>query len=270
MSVLICEITGSRGRSIAVYDNKCVITTDVTLGSILTHNALDGRKTIFYIDVKGIQFKKSGLTLGYLQLETSSIQMNNQNSNMFSENTFTYGDASSGNLDKLMEAVHDYIVDRIESYKYGTPAQEAYLHSLVILGENNSACNLDKNILSQVKAKLLEQEQLRQQQLERERAEKLRKEQEEQMKLLNQLRSSTADREDVSLVDVFLTKAAECTRAVEIQNLWRSLPWENTDSVSLAERKINEAAQIERNYGRTPKSVQRLLSDLVSMLTDSE
>ena len=169
-----------------------------------------------------------------------------------------------------MEAVHDYIVDRIESYKYGTPAQEAYLHSLVILGENNSACNLDKNILSQVKAKLLEQEQLRQQQLERERAEKLRKEQEEQMKLLNQLRSSTADREDVSLVDVFLTKAAECTRAVEIQNLWRSLPWENTDSVSLAERKINEAAQIERNYGSTPKSVQRLLSDLVSMLTDRE
>ena len=127
MSVLICKLTGVRGRRIAVYDNKCVITTDVSLGSLLTSNALDGQKTIFYIDVQGIQFKKSGLTIGYLQLETSSIQMNNQNSHMFSENTFTFEDTSNGIPNALMEKIHDYILDRIESYKYGTPAQNEYL-----------------------------------------------------------------------------------------------------------------------------------------------
>ena len=66
MSEFICDLSGSRGRSIDVYDNKCVITTDVTVGSVLTNNALDGQKTIFYMDVSGIQFKKSGFTLGYL------------------------------------------------------------------------------------------------------------------------------------------------------------------------------------------------------------
>ena len=58
-----------------VYTNKCVITTDATLGSLLTSNALDGEKTLFYKDVVGIQFKKSGAFLGYLQLETSAQQM---------------------------------------------------------------------------------------------------------------------------------------------------------------------------------------------------
>lgn len=50
----------------------------------------DGEKTIFYSDVVGIQLKKPGFTIGYLQLETASGQMNNLTSNAFSENTFTY------------------------------------------------------------------------------------------------------------------------------------------------------------------------------------
>lgn len=117
MSKLIFKIPGARGREIAVYDNKCVITTNVTLGSLLTNNALDGEKTIFYIDVVGVQFKPSGMTLGYLQLETPSIQMNNQSSNMFSENTFTFEGVK---LNDLMLQVRDYIIARIEGYKYGT------------------------------------------------------------------------------------------------------------------------------------------------------
>ena len=123
MSKLICEINGVRGRRIAVYDNKCVITTDATLGSFLTSNALDGEKTIFYADVVGVQFKRCSATLGYLQLETPSMQMNNQTNNMFSENTFTF-DESGDVTNFQMAKVRDYIVARIEGYKYGTLAEE--------------------------------------------------------------------------------------------------------------------------------------------------
>lgn len=118
MSKLMFEISGSRGREIAVYDNKCVITTNVTLGSVLSNNALDGEKTIFYVDVVGVQFKLSGITQGYLQLETPSMQMNNQSSNMYSENTFIF--EGHEKINKLMLQVRDYMIARIEGYKYGT------------------------------------------------------------------------------------------------------------------------------------------------------
>ncbi len=77
----IYSVKGVRGRQMDVYEDKCVITTFVTLGSLLTHNATDGRKTIYYSDVVGVQFKEPGVTIGYLQLETSASVMNNSNSN---------------------------------------------------------------------------------------------------------------------------------------------------------------------------------------------
>lgn len=73
---------------------------------------------MFLIDVVGVQFKKSGLTIGYLQFETPSLQMNNEKSNMFSENTFTFEDGKNGVTNQLMQEVYNYVVDRIERLKY--------------------------------------------------------------------------------------------------------------------------------------------------------
>lgn len=122
MSNFVCKLHGARGRTLEIYDNKCVIRTSVTVGSVLTHNATDGMKTVFYIDCTGVQFKESRLTIGYLQLETPSMQMNNQASNFFSENTFTFEEAN-GISNSLMNDVCNYIVGRIEHYKYGTAAE---------------------------------------------------------------------------------------------------------------------------------------------------
>ena len=119
MSIFICRLAGARGRRIDVFDNKCIITTEVTFGSILSSNAMDGEKTLFYKDVVGIQFKPSKVAIGYMQLETPSMQMNNQSSNMFSENTFTFEENSAGTMNRMMRAVHSYIVSRVEGYKYG-------------------------------------------------------------------------------------------------------------------------------------------------------
>ena len=111
----IWAIYGARGRSIKVYENKCVIKTDVTLGSLLTHNATDGEKTIYYADVVGVQFKEPGVTLGYLQLETAGGIGNNRGSNFFNENTFTYETTHISGV--KMQKIVDYIKMRVEEYK---------------------------------------------------------------------------------------------------------------------------------------------------------
>lgn len=59
MANYICTLEGVRGRGLVLYDTKCVFTTKVTTGSIITKNATDGDKTIFYCDIIGIQFKNS-------------------------------------------------------------------------------------------------------------------------------------------------------------------------------------------------------------------
>ncbi len=118
--ILVFDLVGCRGRKMRVYPNRCVITTDITLGSVLTDNATDGEKTIFFCDVVGVQFRAAGMLLGYLQLETASGQMNNLKNNMFSENTFTF-DNISGNVDtELMREVKDYILYQVERTKVGS------------------------------------------------------------------------------------------------------------------------------------------------------
>lgn len=111
----IYDIEGVRGRKIEVYKDKAVISTRAGLGSFITGNATDGEKTIYYRDVIGVQFKKSGITLGYIQLETASSSMNNKNSNFFNENSFTF-DVSKVSNEK-MEEVANYIKKQVEAYK---------------------------------------------------------------------------------------------------------------------------------------------------------
>ena len=112
---LVFRIEGARGRSIDIYPYKCVITTAVTLGSVLTNNATDGEKTIYYQDCIGLQVKQPGLTLGYVQLETAAATQNNAASNFFNENSFTYEatDISS----EEMAIVVRYIKERLDKIK---------------------------------------------------------------------------------------------------------------------------------------------------------
>ena len=105
---------GNRGRSLSVYEDFAVINVTPTVGSVITGNALDGQKIIFYADVIGIQYKEPGATIGYLQLETASPTMNNKSSNFFNENTFTYEKDSA-----TARAAFKYIFERIRAIKTG-------------------------------------------------------------------------------------------------------------------------------------------------------
>lgn len=129
---LLFSLEGVRGRTLMVCKTKCIIKTEVTVGSVVTGNATDGEKVIFYKDCSGIQFKKSGLAIGYLQFETSSMQMNNQNSNFFSENTFTFEENAHGITNAMMEEVFYFMMDLIEQVKYeGMAAQVPAIPALV-------------------------------------------------------------------------------------------------------------------------------------------
>ena len=130
MGTLIYELKGARGRFMQVYDDKVVLSVKAGIGSFLTGNVSDGEKTIYYGDCIGVQFKKSGFQLGYLQFETSSAIMNNRGNNFFNENTFTWDKPQQSN-DK-MEEVANYVKERVEYYKQArvspaavaTPADE--------------------------------------------------------------------------------------------------------------------------------------------------
>ncbi len=105
-------IQGARGRSILVYEDKCIISVEPGFGSLITGNALDGAKTIYYCDVISVQFKADGFTLGYMQLETASSSMNNRSSNFFNENTFTFN-----KLTPEIDDMYTYVKKRVEEYK---------------------------------------------------------------------------------------------------------------------------------------------------------
>ena len=69
----------------------------------------------FHTDCIGVQFKKSGLQIGYLQFETASGIMNNRANNFFNENTFTWDKPQQSN--EKMEEVSKYVKNRVDYYK---------------------------------------------------------------------------------------------------------------------------------------------------------
>lgn len=123
---LIYDLQGVRGRSMKVYDDRVVISVKAGAASFLTGNASDGEKTIFYTDCVGVQFKESGIQIGYLQLETASGIMNMKQSNFFNENSFTF-DTSVQSNEKMRE-VADYVRGRVNTIKKGaTQKQESQI-----------------------------------------------------------------------------------------------------------------------------------------------
>ena len=111
---IVFSIVGNRGRSIEVYPYKAVIITDSSsLGALVTGNATDGTKTIYFSDIIGVQYKSPGITIGYLQLETAShLGDNNNQSNFFSENTFTFDEET-----QEIKEMYDYIIGVLDVYK---------------------------------------------------------------------------------------------------------------------------------------------------------
>ena len=76
---------------------------------------MDSRLLKHYFKFSGMQFKKSGALLGYLQFETAGRIMNNAASNFFNENTFTWDTTVQTN--EFMHTIAAYVKERISFYK---------------------------------------------------------------------------------------------------------------------------------------------------------
>lgn len=112
---MVYKVDGVRGRQLEVYKDRCVLRVSVTAGSLITGNYSDGEKTIYYTDCIGVQFKESGLQIGYLQLETATGLMNNRSDNFFNENSFTF-DKTVVTNDKMRE-IANFIREKISEAK---------------------------------------------------------------------------------------------------------------------------------------------------------
>lgn len=120
----VYHVVGSSGRTLDVYEEKCVITTKASLTSWATGNSSDGEKTIYYVDCIGVQFKRcgTGLTIGYLQLETASGLMNQKTNNFWNENSFTFNKEEQN---EQVAEIADYIKEKIDEIKRQKSAPQA-------------------------------------------------------------------------------------------------------------------------------------------------
>ncbi len=122
----VYRVQGAVGKSLTVYNNKCIITTKTTVRSVIAGNFTDGEKTIYYADLTGVQFRKcSALLLGYLQFENASGQRNRGGNdwaaNHNSENSFTF----EASINELMQEIADFIKGKVEEYKEGNHTPQA-------------------------------------------------------------------------------------------------------------------------------------------------
>ena len=117
----IYRIDGNMGKSLIVYENRCVISVTSAGKSFLfggLTNATRGDKEIYFTDITSVQFKNLGMTTGYLQFEYPGSHSFN---NFSSENSFTFsatlGTEKHSKLKKIMPEVYEYIQTQIRKAK---------------------------------------------------------------------------------------------------------------------------------------------------------
>ena len=259
MARFIARVLGARGRTLSIYDTKCVISTTVTPGSILAGNATDGEKTIFYVDCVGIQFKEAGRTLGFLQLETASMQMNNQTSNVSSENSFTFEDVP-GSTNAVMQIVYAAVCDLVETVKYCPPVKEEQLWDIVLkLAEADLI--VDAHLLFDAR----DNEKL-QQEREIQEAEEKRRQAQEDLKVRQDEISKQL--EEMGLFRERLEGVSACKRVQDVMKLWRASQWEELSEEKRAQIQdyMDEWDNRERLYGSNEQRTKEVILGLLARI----
>ena len=259
MARFIARVLGARGRTLSIYDTKCVINTSVTAGSILSGNATDGEKTIFYLDCVGVQFKEAGRTIGFLQLETPSMQMNNQTSNVSSENTFTFEDVP-GSTNAVMQIVYSAICDLVETVKYCPPVKEEMLWDIVLkLAEADLI--VDAHLLFAAR----DNEKLQQEREAQEAEEKRRQNQEESDARMSDIAKQLDEMGDLR---VRLDGLRGCKRVQDVMKVWRADSWEDLSQEKKAQIQafLDEWDNRERLYGSSEQRTQGVILSLLALI----
>lgn len=116
MSELLYEIDGNMGKTLKVYEDKCVISTKAGLKSFMFGSWTNGDKEFYYKNITSLQFKNLGITTGYLQFEYAGSHSGN---NFVSENSFTFsataGTSKYNELKEKMPGIYEDIQKRISN-----------------------------------------------------------------------------------------------------------------------------------------------------------
>ena len=259
MARFIARVLGARGRTLTIYDTKCVISTTVTPGSILAGNATDGEKTIFYVDCVGIQFKEAGRTLGFLQLETASMQMNNQTSNVSSENSFTFEDVP-GSTNAVMQIVYAAVCDLVETVKYCPPVKVEQLWDIVLkLAEADLI--VDAHLLFDAR----DNEKLQKEREVQEAEEKRRQAEAEVQTRMDEIGKQLAELDGIR---DRLEGIQGCKRVQDVMKLWRAAQWDDLSEEKKAQIQafLDEWDNRERLYGSNEQRTQGVILSLLALL----
>ena len=259
MARFIARVLGARGRTLSIYDTKCVISTSVTPGSILSGNAIDGEKTIFYLDCVGVQFKEAGRTLGFLQLETASMQMNNQTSNVSSENSFTFEDVP-GSTNAVMQIVYAAVCDLVETVKYCPPVKVEQLWDIVLkLAEADLI--VDAHLLFDARDNVKLQQEQEAKEAEEKRRQALEEAQARTSDIAKQLEELGGLRERLEAVK-------DCKRVQDVMKVWRSDSWEelSQEKKDQIQAFLDEWDNRERLYGSNEQRTQGVILSLLALL----
>ena len=259
MARFIARVLGARGRTLSIYDTKCVISTSVTPGSILSGNATDGEKTIFYLDCVGIQFKEAARTLGFLQLETASMQMNNQTSTVSSENSFTFEDVP-GSTNAVMQIVYAAVCDLVETVKYCPPVKVEQLWDIVLkLAEADLI--VDAHLLFDARDNVKLQQEQEAKEAEEKRRQALEEAQARTSDIAKQLEELGGLRERLEAVK-------DCKRVQDVMKVWRSDSWEelSQEKKDQIQAFLDEWDNRERLYGSNEQRTQGVILSLLALL----
>jgi hypothetical protein len=178
---------------------------------------------------------------------------------MFSENTYTFEAGTNNITNELIQKLHDYIVDRIEGYKYGfeptSDSLEALIKELEATG-NDRRPGIIRN---------RKEEQRRKE--EAEKKEKAQQAQKERIEKIKQSVGAVADRPELTS---FLQIAETCKRVTEIKTAWESMETDfGAFGLEIADM-IDRAAKLERRYGSGPRDVQELVNSIATFLKNKE
>lgn len=117
-SGIVFTINGALGKSMKVYSDRCVFIHNNSVVNEVFGLTQDGEKTIFFSDCLGVQLKAGSFVsgyIGYIQIETAAVTMNDEDDKRFNENTLPL--ATSSSEDASMYEIYRYIVDRVAEYK---------------------------------------------------------------------------------------------------------------------------------------------------------
>ena len=103
-------------------------------------------------------------------------------------------------------------------------------------------------------------------QTEQDKKETEKKKQEEKLRKEAELRQKIQNAGDGNWLSGFLAKANECANVREIKELGESIPKDECDATKELDKMINDLALVERSYGVSRKSVDKLLNRISELI----